>query len=72
MSAPSSLAGKRPTIWGGSSGIGFSVAKQLVNCAISSLTIVGTTQAKLDDAMAKLVAMKNDKNISINAAKCVG
>lgn len=58
-----SLTGKAAVIWGGSAGIGFAVAKQLVGRSISKLILVGTTQSKLDDACAQLSAINAELSI---------
>ena len=64
MSGLGSLEGKSAVVWGGSSGIGFAVAKQLVERKISKVVIVGTTQSKLDRACDLLSSMCVDSFIS--------
>ena len=50
----SGLYGQMVIIFGGSSGIGFSVARQVVTAGASTLLIVGTTDSKLSETKSSL------------------
>lgn len=57
-----SLKGAKVIIFGGSAGIGFAVAKELVESEVQSLILIGTTKAKLDAACAELQSMRKEKD----------
>lgn len=57
------LEGKSVVIVGGSSGIGFSVAKLSLLSLAESVTIVSSNQAKVDDALQRLRASIAGKTV---------
>eukprot|EP00121_Abeoforma_whisleri_P007559 Awhi_evm1s6907 len=65
----SSLIGTNVAIFGGASGIGLCVAKQLVQMKVSRLIIIGTTQSKLDAACVQLEKLKFDDATGADAEK---
>lgn len=65
------LEGKSVVVVGGTSGIGFSVAKaSLLSCA-ASVTIVSSNQSKIDKALERLRAELSGKNLPGRAFGCV-
>lgn len=51
---PLSLAGQSILIFGGSSGIGFQISRQCALGGAKTITLIGTTEAKLQEAKSKL------------------
>lgn len=60
----SELQGKKVLIVGGTSGLGFAVAKALLSHSLESIIVASSTQAKVDSAIQRLKQISPDAKVT--------